>query len=145
MIGRIAGAFVVLLAFARPVAAQDERWQLTLDGDRTATLVVHEPSGDAKHELIVDPYTAFRVDNVLETTKWFEDATEIGAPDSNSWSRRITVWIDGTERTLDFAALGESTDLQAQTTRLWNALRGSFDIPECIDHRKTRRQALEGR
>ena len=34
MIGRIASAFVVLLAFARPVLAQDERWQLTLNNDQ---------------------------------------------------------------------------------------------------------------
>jgi hypothetical protein len=34
MIGRIGSAFVVLLALACPLAAQDERWQLTLDGDQ---------------------------------------------------------------------------------------------------------------
>jgi len=34
MIGRIASALVTLLALARSLAAQDERWQLTLDGDQ---------------------------------------------------------------------------------------------------------------
>ena len=34
MIGRIGSPLVVLLALARPLAAQDDRWQVTLDDNR---------------------------------------------------------------------------------------------------------------
>ena len=35
MIGRIGSPLVVLLALARPLAAQGERWQVTLDDNRS--------------------------------------------------------------------------------------------------------------
>jgi hypothetical protein len=34
MIGRIGSVLLVALALARPLAAQDDRWQVTLDGER---------------------------------------------------------------------------------------------------------------
>jgi hypothetical protein len=34
MIGRIGSILLLALALARPLAAQDERWQVTLDGER---------------------------------------------------------------------------------------------------------------
>ena len=34
MIGRIGCVLLLALALARPLAAQDERWQVTLDGDK---------------------------------------------------------------------------------------------------------------
>lgn len=122
-------------------------WQLVLNGDRSASLTIRRPDGDEAREYRIDADTAWRIDFLLDQTKYFEGVPDLGAPNSKSWDRTLTLFAGTAERAFRVGDLvgADNRSREARAAELWAALRSSFDCPECIDHRAADRKALERR
>ncbi len=122
-------------------------WELTVDFDRTAKLVIDRLDGKVVQAFTLSRDLAWEVDDALREHPNFHDGVDVGAEASESWDRSMTVWVGAEEMSFRVGELAEVAEYRkAQAAaRIWTALRSSFAFPECIDHREADRKALERR
>jgi hypothetical protein len=113
-------------------------WELTVNFDRSAALM----HASGTRFLRIDRSTARDLDEAVEDV--LANSATIG---EQPWDRAITTWAGGEELTIrvgNLTGLAEANNARA-AAKIWTALRGSYDCPECLDHREADRKALERR
>lgn len=159
----------LLAASAFPSATLDLAWDLMISEEGWCRLTIH--SRPKPNETFPDPrrdrVRLFRLPGerirglaaVLEK-EWTSDMPDlIGSATPIAWQRELRRFqrvptADGgvmrLEKSLKFApldaALTPGADLRRQTIsalRVWREVRGSFDVPECVDHRPDDARWLE--